>query len=148
MIYKFISKTLANRLKSLLPQIIIENQSAFTSKRVITDNVLVAFKLMHYLNYLNHKTSNKDSFMVTTLDKSKAFDKVKWGFIQRIMERLGFNARWINIIMQCISSVYYSVLINDVANGNIIPTRVLHQGDPFFSSLFLFCAKGFFPLVH
>ena len=99
-IYKLISKTLANHLKSLLPQIIIENQSAFTWERVITDNVLVAFKLMHYLN---HKTSSKDSFMVTTLDKSKALDKVKWSFIQRVMERLGFNARWINLIMQCIS---------------------------------------------
>ena len=41
--------------------------------------------------------------MVTTLDKSKALDKVKWGFIQRVMERLGFNARWINLIMQCIN---------------------------------------------
>ena len=50
-IYKLISKTLANHLKSLLPQIIIENQSAFTWERVITDNVLVAFKLMHYLNH-------------------------------------------------------------------------------------------------
>ena len=139
MIYKFISKTLANRLKSLLPQIIIENQSAFTSKRVITDNVLVAFKLMHYLN---HKTSSKDSFMVTTLDKSKAFDKVKWGFIQRV-ERLGFNARWINLIMQCISSIYYSVLINDVANGNIIPTRGLHQGGQFLKLDLTLC-RGLF----
>ena len=52
-IYKLISKTVTNRLKALLPQLILENQSAFTSDLLITDNVLVAFKLMHYLN---HKT--------------------------------------------------------------------------------------------
>ena len=65
-IYKLISKTLANRLKILLPQIITENQSAFTSDQLITDNVLVAFELMHYLN---HKTLGKDGYMAAKLDK-------------------------------------------------------------------------------
>ena len=65
-IYKLISKTFANRLKTLLPQIITENQIAFTFDWLITDNVLVAFELMHYLN---HKTLGKDGYMVTKLDK-------------------------------------------------------------------------------
>ena len=47
--YKLISKTLVNRLKAILSTVIIENQSAFTLDRLITDNVLVAFELMHYL---------------------------------------------------------------------------------------------------
>ena len=42
---------LANRLKVILPQIIFENQSAFLSGRLITENVLVAFELMHYLEH-------------------------------------------------------------------------------------------------
>ena len=50
-VYKLISKVLANCLRAILPQIITENQSAFLSERLITDNVLVAFKLMHYLDH-------------------------------------------------------------------------------------------------
>ena len=115
-VYKLISKTLANRLKALLPHIISENQSAFTSDRLITDNVIVAFKLMHFLN---HKFAGKEGFMAAKLDMSKAFDRVEWCFIKGVMERMGFSTRWINLIMECITSVSYSVLINGVAYGNI-----------------------------
>ena len=104
-VFKIISKTLANRLKTLLPHIITENQSAFTSDRLIIDNVLVAFELMHFLN---HKNAGNDSFMAAKLDMSKAFDRVEWCFIQRVMKRMGFNTRWINWVMQCITSLLLS----------------------------------------
>ena len=47
--YKIISKVLANRFKPILSTIISENQSAFLTSHLITDNVLFAFEIMHYL---------------------------------------------------------------------------------------------------
>ena len=143
--YKLISKTLTNRLKAILPTVITGNQSVFTSDRLTIDNVLVAFELMHYLN---HKTKGKDCFMSVKLDISKAFDRVEWGFVREVRERLGFDGKWISLIMQCISSVSYSVIINGEAYGSIIPTRGLKQGDRLFPGLFLLCAEGLSALIH
>lgn len=120
--YKLIAKVLANRLKVILLQIITKNQSAFLSKRLITDNVLVAFELMHYLN---NKREGKEGFISIKLDMGKAFDRVEWGFVKAIMEKLGFHIKLINIVMHCITTVSYSILINGVAHGYIIPTRGL-----------------------
>ena len=87
-VYKLISKTLANHLKAILPHIISENQSAFTADRLITDNVLVAYEIMHFLK---HKKGVNDSFMAVKLDMSKAFDRVEWAFIEKVMRKMGFN---------------------------------------------------------
>ena len=98
--YKIIAKVLSNKLKAVLPQIITENQSAFLFERLITDNILVAFEIIHYLN---NKWEGKESFMAVKLDMSKAFDRVEWGFIEAVMEKLGLYERWISLIMQFIT---------------------------------------------
>ena len=144
-INKLISKVLANRIKTILPQIITENQRAFLSEQLITDNVLVALELMHYLD---HKREGKECFMVVKLNMSKAYDRVEWGFIEKVMEQLGFHERWVSLIMHCITTVTYSVLINGVAHGCIVPSRGLQQGDPLSSYLFLLYAYGFSSLIN
>ena len=103
-VYKLVSKTLTNRLKAILPYIISKNQSAFTADRLITNNVLVAYEIMHFLK---HKRGGNDSLMAAKLDMSKAFDRVEWIFVEKVMRKMGFDENWINLVMKCISSMSY-----------------------------------------
>ena len=101
-LYKIFSKVLANRLKKILPHIITEHQSAFTKGRLIFVNILIAFESFHCLH---HHKSSKDGFMALKLDMSKAYDRVEWVFLEKIMRKLGFNEKWITLIMLCVSTV-------------------------------------------
>ena len=79
---------------------------------------------------------------------SKAYDRVEWQYLEVIMRRLELNERWISLVMMCISTVSYSVLINGEEKGNIIPSRRLRHGDlisPYFFSL---CAVGLFSMLR
>ena len=72
------------------------------------------------MHYLNHKNDGKENYMSIKLDMSKTFDRVEWNFIIGVMEKLGFANKWVDLIMHCVSSVFYSVIIYGEACGNII----------------------------
>ncbi|XP_033128722.1 uncharacterized protein LOC108872195 [Brassica rapa] len=136
--YKVITKILSLRLKPILQDIISETQSAFVPGRAISDNVLITHEILHSL-----KTSEaviRCSMAVKT-DMSKAYDRLEWRFIEEVLTRFGFAAPFVHLIMQCVTSVSYSFLINDSVHGKIIPSRGIRQGDPLSPYLFILCGE-------
>lgn len=143
-LYKVISKVLANRLKSVLPFLISDLQSAFLSGILIIDNILVSYEIMHYLK---HKTKGKTGWMALKLDMSKAFDRIEWGFIEAMLHRLGVNSHFVKIIMTCVSSVEYNIITSGREIGPFKPSRGLRQGDLLSPYLFILCTEDISALL-
>ena len=136
--YKVISKILSLRLKPILQSVISENQSAFIPGRAIADNVLITHETLHYLKTSKAK---KQCSMAVKTDMSKAYDRLEWSFIKAIMMRLGFHEKWVTWVMECISTVSYSFLINDSVLGRVVPQRGIRQGDPLPPYIFILCSE-------
>ncbi|XP_016177603.1 uncharacterized protein LOC107619879 [Arachis ipaensis] len=105
-VYKVISKIPVQRMRKIMPGLVEETQSAFVQGRKIHDRALIACETVQWLKL------KKKSSRIIKLDFQKAYDRVKWSFVDIVLQKMGFGRRRRERIKECVCSVSMSVLIN------------------------------------
>ena len=107
--------------------------------------MVIAYELLHSLKM---KTSGRSGVLALKLDMSKAYDRVEWKFLVAMMRRVGFGPKLVAVVLECISTPVFSIVINGKVGSVIKPGRGLRQGCPLSPYLFLLCAEGLSALIR
>ncbi|GJV99906.1 RNA-directed DNA polymerase, eukaryota, reverse transcriptase zinc-binding domain protein [Tanacetum coccineum] len=134
--YKIVGKILANRLSKVIGNCISPEKSAFIKGRNILDGPLILNEVMAWYR------KRKKDLMVFKVDFEKAFDSLRWDYLDLIMVKLGFGIKWRTWIFGCLRNAKSFVLVNGSPNREFKIFRGLRQGDPVSPFLFILPMEG------
>ncbi|XP_060972269.1 uncharacterized protein LOC133038200 [Cannabis sativa] len=86
--------------------------------------------------------------MAVKTDMNKAYDRLEWGFLLRVLKANGFNSKVCTLLMECVTTVRYSILLNGAPLAPLNPKRGLRQGDPLSPFLFILCSEVLSKLIR
>ncbi|CAA7048639.1 unnamed protein product [Microthlaspi erraticum] len=142
-LFKTITKAMVTRLKSIMPKLIGLAQSSFIPGRLSVDNIVVVQEAVHSMR----RKKGKKGWMLLKLDLEKAYDRIRWDFLEDTLRVARFPDKWVNWIMRCVVGPSMHVLWNGEKTAPITPLRGLRQGDPLSPYLFVLCLERLCHLI-
>lgn len=82
-----------------------------------------------------------EKYMAIKIDFEKAYDRLRWNFIQDTLLEIRFPQLLVEVIMQCITTSSMKVLWNRDPIESFTASRGIRQGDPLFLYLFVLCME-------
>ncbi|GJZ58056.1 RNA-directed DNA polymerase, eukaryota [Tanacetum coccineum] len=130
-LYKIIAKLLANHLVHVLGDIVNEVQYAFVANRQILDGPFILNELLQWCK------SKKKQSLIFKVDFEKAYNSVRWDFLDDVLKKFGFGAKWRGWIQSCLRSSRCSIMVNGSPTEEFQVYKGLKQGDPLSPLLFI-----------
>lgn len=119
-------------IKSLLPDCISPNLSAFLKGRALGENVLLASELIR-----RYESQAYPKSCMLKVDLRKAFETVSWDFLLKLLQAMNFPPLFRTWIKECISTPRYSVAVNGKLAGFFEGKKGLRQGDSLSPYMFI-----------
>lgn len=122
---------------------ILENQGGFVHGRYIVHNIMVVHDLMKHYGRKNVKPS-----CLMKIDFQKDYDTVDWLFLQEMLEQLGFRIQFMKMVMECVTTPMFSLMINGTMHGFFKSRRGMRHGDHMSPLLFVIYMKYLSRILH
>lgn len=129
--YKLLSKALANRLSKVLPQLMNPDQVGFIQKRSSASNMCRLFNIIHMAS------SSTEPSIAVTLDAEKAFDRLEWPCLFKVLSKFGFGPFFINWVRTLYKRPQAKIITNGQMSTSFPLSRSSRQGCPLSPGLFV-----------
>ena len=128
--YKLLTAVLTKRLNPVMSHLVHELQTGFIRGRYIGDNVVL---IRDYIESCKAKELERSLIFC---DFEKAYDRVRWRWLWRVMEHVGLDGRLLALIQACYANPCVTVVLEGMTLGLLHPTRGVRQGCPMSPLLF------------